>query len=644
MNTRRRGLGRPWPAGLYLCLFLFLMLLVTPASRAATPAALVLRSAESAQGREDDRAPPSGGWEAVKLPDAWAARWPGFNGVVWYRLSWEQPDAAPTGLLMDYLVMAGAVYVNGTLVSRDARLAEPMTRAWNTPRYWLLAAPLLRTGRNDVWVRVSGAAAHQAGLGNFTVGVPAEIERRYRTARLLRHDLQVMSLALCATIVLFFGALWLMRRQATVYGWLALTQALWLVVGSNHVATSPWPFASSDGWQALNSAALLAYSGCFAVFTFRFWQQQHHRTEKALWVIVGMGVLALAAVPVAQLELARAAMALLSVALIWTGCLIFIIKGLASRQTDERMLSLCMSASLAFSAHDLLVFLGVIDSNMYYASMAASLLMAGMAVVLAWRFVASLRQIESFNIDLQATVAAARSELAATLQRQHALEVANARLSERVELARDLHDGLGGTLLGNIAALELQPHRATGSTMLAVLKGLRDDLRLIVENAADHDGSRLLLEDALLPLRRRFADLLQASGMQCVWPVGDLVNVLLPTSRTLDVQRLLQEALTNVLKHSRARVVHVDLQRHGDRLQLRVRDDGVGLEAPHAAGGGGAERQGYGLPSMHARAARLGATLSIETVAGWTQLVADIPLAGLSGQNRFRPAPLPARR
>ena len=55
----------------------------------------------------NETSPPADGWTPVALPDSWANRWPGFDGVVWYRLTWEQPEQArEAGLLLHYLNMA----------------------------------------------------------------------------------------------------------------------------------------------------------------------------------------------------------------------------------------------------------------------------------------------------------------------------------------------------------------------------------------------------------------------------------------------------------------------------------------------------------------------------------------------------------
>ncbi|MCJ0762080.1 sensor histidine kinase [Variovorax terrae] len=610
--------------GLWHRLLPALLLALCCLAPAAAAAPLVVTQAEAVQGRWDDDVPPVDGWQPVSIPDVWAKRWPDYNGVVWYRLQWDQADAnAPVGLLMEYLVMAGSVYVNGTLLHRDPHLTPPLSRAWNTPRYWLIAPPLLQAGRNTVLFRVAGAAAHQAGLGPLTLGPPAEVGPLYRHERLMRYDLQLISLTLCGNIVLFFGILWLMRHQDTVYGWFALTEAFWLLVGLNQVATSPWPFQSNDDWHALNAMAILGFAGCFAVFIWRFSGQRHPRLERALWIAVALGVLWLVGVPTHWLYPSRALLMVLSAAIVWTVCIMFMVTGWRSRQTDQRILAVCVSTFVITSAHDVLTFLRVLDSNIYYTSMTAHILMVGMALVLAWRFVNSLRRIEGFNLELQASVDAARSELASTLRRQHTLEVANARLSERVNLARDLHDGLGGALVGGIAAIEHEPEKASAPALLGLLKGMRDDLRLIVDSSAAHDGQGQPLAQLLVPLRHRFTTLLENSGIEVRWQLAGLDSLQLRPAQGLDVLRFLQEALTNVLKHSQSRSVEVGVVHDAAGLRVSVLDHGVGLPAGLA----GEARDGVGLSSMRARAARLGGQLEVASQPGQTRVVLQVPLA-----------------
>lgn len=609
-----------------------MLLLVAAAPARAGDAAAPALHAEAARGTGwDDAAPPATGWTPVTLPDSWATRWPGFDGVVWYRLTWQQPEQAPgrvreMGLLLHYLNMAGEVSLNGTPIARDEHLVEPLTRAWNTPRHWLLAPPLLRAGTNTLLVRVSGLAAYQAGLGPVVLGTPAATQAGFERERLVRRDLQMLGLAVSAAVSAFFAAWWGLRRRETAYGWFAAMSVLWLLFAYNQIATSPWPFATNHGWQALNTSLLLVFSVSYLVFVLRYCERRMPRLEGAALLVAAAGVLDLWLAPLAHLAAHRA---------VWTlagGLTVIVVNSAAivyawrHRGSPVRSIAPFMALSAATGAHDLLVFTQVIDSNIYYTNMSSYVLLLGMAMAQAARFAQSLRRIENFNTELIEEVSAAKAELAATLAQQHALELAHARIGERVNLVSDLHDGLGGMLLGSIATLERQPGTLGAPELLAMLRQLRDDLRLIIDATGRDDGARALGE-LLAPMRHRSAQLLDANGIDCRWQVSDIDTLELPPSQSLDLMRFLQEALTNVLKHSGGRRVEVRVARAGAELRLSVRDDGRGFSvedgAAAATGTGGA-----GLRNLRARARRLGAELQLQSRPGDTQVALRMPLAG----------------
>ncbi|WP_235510090.1 ATP-binding protein [Variovorax sp. Root473] len=570
----------------------------------------------------DDTTPPADGWTPVALPDSWAARWPGFDGVVWYRLTWDQPaQVGEAGLLLHYLNMAGAVSLNGTPIWRDPSLVEPLTRAWNSPRYWLLSPPLLQAGRNTLLIRVSGLSAYQAGLGPVSLGTPAAMQADYEQEQLLRRDLQMLGLAVSAAVSAFFAALWILRRRETAYGWFALMSVLWLLFGYNQIATSPWPFASNHRWQALNTSLLLLFSVSYAVFALRFCERRMPRLEGLALLVAVTGVLDLWLAGPANLLTHRAAWTLVGGLTIIAVNSAALTHALRYRHSPMRSLAPFMALSAATGAHDLLVFTQVIDSNIYYTTMSSYGLLLGMALTQAGRFVQSLKRIENFNTELIEEVNAAKAELAVTLAQRHALELAHARIGERVNLASDLHDGLGGMLVGSIATLERKPEKLSAPELLAMLKRLRDDLRLIIEATGHHDGTQAFGE-LLVPLRHRTSQLLDANGIDCRWQVSNIEALELPPSQSLDLLRFLQEALTNVLKHSASRRVDVAVTRAGAELQLSVRDDGRGFVVEGADKGTGA-----GLRSLRARARRLGADLQLQSRPGQTQLALRMPLA-----------------
>ena len=575
---------------------------------------------QAAKSDWNSQSPPAAGWVDVTLPDNWSVRWPGFDGVVWYRLTWNQ--SAPlddVALYIENLTFAGEISVNGALLGRDASLIEPLSRGWNVPRYWRLPPPLLRAGENTLLVRVSGLSQYQPGLGPVQVGPAAPLHLVYETAWWLRQRLAFVSLGIGVTLGLFFLVLWLMRRREVAYGWYGAQQLVWLPIAWNVVATSPWPFATTDPYQNVTEVAVPLFAGCWTMFVLRFCERRWPRREIALWVTIALASACIVFAPHSAKASVRDAANALSLLITSSADLLFLWFAWRGGRTDQRVLSLCAAAAFGAGVHDALAVAGVIRDTTNYASMTVQFTVIGVALVLAWNFARSLRRIEGFNVELQHSVEDARSELAGSLLRQHELELVQARLGERVNLAHDLHDGLGGMLIGNIAALEQAPETVSSRKMLDTLRELRDDLRLIIDTASAQHYGEHALTDLLAPLRHRMTRLFEAHDIDVRWRAENLENIYLTTTQNLDLLRIVQEALTNVLKHSGAKRVEVDLLRGDATLTVEVRDNGKGVQSP-AAG------EGTGMRSMQARARRLGATFSIGSQPGATVVRLTMPL------------------
>ena len=196
-------------------------------------------------------------------------------------------------------------------------------------------------------------------------------------------------------------------------------------------------------------------------------------------------------------------------------------------------------------------------------------------------------------------------------------------LNERQRLLRDMHDGVGASL---IAALKMiEQGRLSLDDAAQVLQECLDDLRLVIDSLEpiDHD-----LVTLLATLRYRLGERLERAGVAIDWVMADIPPLpWLHAPQALEVLRILQEALANVLKHSRATRVRVSLtleetSERGAVVALRVEDDGIGF-APDAAA------SGRGLRHMRHRSAQIGGSLDIEaTQGGGTRVCVRLPLDG----------------
>ncbi|WP_405084478.1 sensor histidine kinase [Microbispora sp. NBC_01389] len=221
---------------------------------------------------------------------------------------------------------------------------------------------------------------------------------------------------------------------------------------------------------------------------------------------------------------------------------------------------------------------------------------------------------------------AAHTVLLTTALQRSRERILTAGEEERRRLRRDLHDGLGQTLASmamtlNVARVTLEGSPDAADTLLRDLREGMDtvtaDVRQLVYGlrppALDDLGLagavRALVEEARPGL---------AAGAESVAEVevtGDLAG--LPAAAEVAAYRIVQEALTNVRKHARARRVRVTLHRNGE-LRVTVADDGVGLPADR--------RAGVGLCSMAERAAELGGTCAVASEPGrGTTVTARLP-------------------
>jgi signal transduction histidine kinase len=225
------------------------------------------------------------------------------------------------------------------------------------------------------------------------------------------------------------------------------------------------------------------------------------------------------------------------------------------------------------------------------------------------------------DIALQAGVAAHAVRLTADLQRSRE-RLVTAREEERRRLRRDLHDGLGPQLasltLTLAAARELLRHDTEAADRLLQELAIHTQAAIADIRRVVYDLRPPALDDLglVLALREQATNYNQA-GLQITIDAPEQLPPL-PAAVEVATYRIVQEALTNVVRHAQARRCAVCLM-FGDALDVEIRDDGVGL----SPGG----RAGVGLTSMRERTAELGGTCRIESVPGaGTCVRASLPL------------------
>lgn len=342
-----------------------------------------------------------------------------------------------------------------------------------------------------------------------------------------------------------------------------------------------------------------------------------------MWVGVALSLAALAFVPDDVQPSAQFVIVMALTALFCLNCLHFSIQALRGRDREQQLLAACLLVFLGAAVHDLLLLFKRIDGLSYipYTSIAV---LIGMSAVQGLRHARSVRRIERFNEELEISVQRARDELAVTLAREHELALAHSRLQDRLDIARDLHDGLGGSLVRMTALVEQSGAPLQNRQFLSMLNLLRNNLRQTIDSGASADMKPPATpREWIAPLRHRYTQLFDELGIEVRWDVP--ASWIVPPSalQCLALTRLIEEGLTNVIKHSRAGRVAVRLAQPGPRaLELMVEDDGAGFDVAAVCQAG----ISVGMRSMSTRIARVGGSLRIDSAPGRTRLTASLTL------------------
>lgn len=223
-----------------------------------------------------------------------------------------------------------------------------------------------------------------------------------------------------------------------------------------------------------------------------------------------------------------------------------------------------------------------------------------------------------------ASRAAVAVDLSERIARDALKRVVDAQELERRRLARELHDETGQALTSILLGLKTleetleagEARAATARLRELVVATLQDVRRLAVElrpSALDDFG----LVAALEHLASSFSE---QTGIAIDLGVA-LGTERLPGEVETALYRIVQESLTNVVKHARARHVSIALTRMEGSVTAVVEDDGQGFDPDEAPSGG------FGLIGMRERLALLGGRLRIESSPGaGTTIAADVPL------------------
>jgi signal transduction histidine kinase len=421
-------------------------------------------------------------------------------------------------------------------------------------------------------------------------------------------------------IVLFLVPIALTRRDESVYRWFLLTLAASaLYVANFALLARPLPLLA---WGVLIHCALAAALWGLLKFSNRFLGIARSPGERRVGMFIALGCVALIAESVlplpGPLQLAFDAVYRLT--------MLAVLALLATLWWRHRQRATLPSPPWFSGAVALVAALGLADSlrvfGLHRVDLASYTMHWGMLYLLillfaalASRILAALGAAERARGELAEALAERSAELEAEFSLRREAEQARTLAEERHRIMRDMHDGVGGQLVALIGQAEHD--RLSGDELKSQLRGTLDDLRLMIDSL---DEACADLSVALGMFRKRLEPSLARLPIQVRWNTAHLPDLpaVSPTV-VLNVVRIVQEAITNALKHAQAGSIEVGADWMAGVLTVSIRDDGRGIARDAASG--------RGLSSMQARARLISAQLVVEDAAPGTCVRLRLPLA-----------------
>lgn len=607
----------------WLLAALWLPLLATSLQAHALPEAMDVAFAEATL--EPDGLPPE--LRRVQLPFRWDHEFPGRGGKASYRIALPAsavPAGAPSVLLMSGVGNQVAVSFNDALVASFGTLGDPGYDAAKGNELVPVAAALHHEGRPQVLlVRTTIQRQRGAGLASVQYGTEASLAPIYRSQQNWRNTSAIVYAVSLLLMGGMAGGLWLRQRDA-LYGCFALAALSGIARNLDRVwpeVPVPWPL-----WGAVVAVCYAGHIGLIARFVLLVLERNPPWLVRAIYGALATSVtLACASFAFALPKLWTGGLVILQFTSII--CLPYVIHGaLVARRRIAGVLMAAGTLAILAGAHDLLLVRMGLFGGAYYTLTAHAMfffvmILAGLVVERYSRTVADYRAL---NASLAARVDEREAQLRGAFETVRQQQQEQAVLLERQRIMREIHDGVGSQLVGLLNVVtQPAPDRVVVEEHV---KLALDEMRMAVDSLQPtHDD----LPTVLATLRYRLQPRLDAAGIELVWDV-DVIPPMAPfaAQAALQLQRILLEAFTNVLKHASATRIVMHASWHGEETPPLVRivltDNGRGLPAvPDTA-----RPPGHGISNMRARAQSIGAKLRIETAndqTGGTRVLLDWP-------------------
>jgi two-component system, NarL family, sensor histidine kinase UhpB len=553
-----------------------------------------------------------GSERSVILPHSWSRNEaPAGPARAVYRIGFEMSDIPEA----DQYLLVRSVRLQATLRLNQGRLEPAAGALWVNPvsgstPVMVVPRHYFLSGSNELEITLErfngGAPGH---LSLIYLGGEEEVGPMHRLLPILGDQLRATAYALQVLILFGILVVWTARPRDPIFGWM-----LALTVGTLAVAVAEISLSGTDDanvqpylYMTLAAFGATAYGLALSIL----------EEPRPTWLAPAAVLLPLALVMGGLLGVPAFPLALIGVLAAIAGhfgAAVALSGGFTRTGSWELgLLAFPFFLITTIGLRDTAVTLGLLEGGLLLSGYVRSLTILMIVILLMRRLATSLKQVDEANETLKVRLEQREAELAVLHERERYRAVAAVRDQERQRLMHDLHDGLSGHLVSIIALSEREATEPRSIEKAA--RAALEDLRLVI-NSLDIGDRDLPL--ALAGFRERLGPQLRRIGIELVWSMERLPEVSGVTpANALSILRILQEAVTNAIKHGPAGRIAIAASEGADgSAAIWVENDG------RTTLGNG---NGHGLANMKRRATQIGGTVTLDPTENGMRLTLTLP-------------------
>lgn len=562
-------------------------------------------------------------WSPIKLPSNADSFRKDKSHVFWYRAHFQSSatQLIAQSIFVPYVTDAAVVFVNKQEIASTAPTWPPRSTSWYAPKLWAVPEGVLHAGDNELLIAVYGHAGLTSGLPQIQIGNEAVLLGTYNNNYFLQQYLTLFTVIACLMSACLCLCFWLYKAKYRVTFWLIWVEVLTGLLLCNAqemlMQNVYEVFGVVTVWKAIHLGSLLI-GPCVYMTISRFYKQNHLNFERFMWSFCALAT--------AWLVLFDANPSHWQIICQVSTCLFVIYAAFqaqrwgwtADTKPSDRLFAISCLFLGPFTLYDIAVCLHLTPFHFLIETIGANINTILISIILTGQLIANLLIARANRTELDVKA----NELSALLndrrQRQHTIDLNNAKSQVRLQLWREIHDGVSHSLISaiNQHARQVVPVNTT----IDMLKKMRAELSRAMRNHfSDEQELALVLE----PIQKNLNPQLQQMGITPIWQMQTPLQITAEIAHNLVL--IVQEALVNVMKHSFANKVLCSFKVDNQTLVVEVIDSGLranrsmeALDDIHSSG--------IGLVSMKERVQYLGGQWSWRKRDDGVSVKCQIPL------------------